>query len=334
MEFARGAFPSACNLPLLSDDERAAVGTAYRREGQAAAISLGERLVSGSVRDSRIEAWRAFITDHPEAWLYCWRGGLRSQTVQGWLAEVGVDVPRVPGGYKQLRTLCLDLLERHAQQTDKYWLLLGGRTGTGKTEVLKPRQTSIDLEGLAQHRGSAFGARDVPQPPLIGFENALAIDALRHTAPYVLLEDESRAIGRVGIPEAWYTRMQQTPVVILEARLGERCERIQSEYVDEPLAAGTPPEALHTRLSGALDRIRKRLGGLRHQQVSAELASAFDGGDHTRWIGQLLEWYYDPMYDYQLEKKRTRVIFSGDRAAVETFLTEAERDPTRLTLNR
>ena len=94
-EFALGAFPGAVNLPLLTDAERAAVGTRYKRCGQQAAIALGEELVSGAVRDARIEAWRGFITAHPTTLLYCWRGGLRSQIAQEWLRDVGVDVSRV-----------------------------------------------------------------------------------------------------------------------------------------------------------------------------------------------------------------------------------------------
>ena len=106
-EFALGAFPGAVNLPLLTDAERAAVGTRYKQCGQQAAIALGEELVSGATRTERIDSWRTFIATHPGTLLYCWRGGLRSQIAQEWLRDSGVEVARIAGGYKTLRRTCL-----------------------------------------------------------------------------------------------------------------------------------------------------------------------------------------------------------------------------------
>jgi|TARA_Y100000031_G_C8184169_1_gene368059 tRNA 2-selenouridine synthase len=319
-EFSRGAFPRASNLPLLTDEERAAVGTTYKRRGQKAAIALGERLVSGDIRVRRVQAWLAFATEHPNAWLYCWRGGMRSATVQSWLHDAGMDLPRVEGGYKRLRALCINTLEAAADDQQRPWLMLGGRTGTGKTEVLTSQQAGIDLEGLANHRGSAFGARDAPQPTPIAFENALAADYLRHRTLSVLLEDESRAIGRVGIPGSWFARMQRSPVVILEASLEERGQRIAAEYVREPMRTGKTPQELEFTLRESLGRISRRLGGRRHKLIDTALSNAFAHGDHTTWITMLLKWYYDPMYDYQLRKKKERIVFSGSRPDVIGYL--------------
>ncbi len=317
-EFATGAVPGAVNLPLLTDDERHQVGLTYKEKGQAAAIDLGETLVSGAIREARLAGWLAFMESHPDAWLYCWRGGLRSETVQDWLRAAGVAIERVPGGFKALRQRCVGLLQS-APGTGA-WLVLGGRTGTGKTVVLNEVPGSIDLEGLANHRGSAFGAALSAQPTPINFENALAVAWLNHTHPYLLLEDESRTIGRLGLPPAWHARMQTAPIVILEADLESRTAHIVEEYVDEPLALGMSRSALLERLQGALDRIQRRLGGLRHRQVSERLAEGFRTGEHRPWIQSLLSWYYDPMYDYQLEKKESRIIFRGDRNAVREFL--------------
>jgi tRNA 2-selenouridine synthase len=108
LEFARGAFPAARNLPLMSDEERAAVGSCYKQRGQDAAIALGQELVSGVIRDARITAWREFARAHPEGYLYCFRGGLRSQIVQQWLRDSGIDYPRVSGGYKAMRRFLID----------------------------------------------------------------------------------------------------------------------------------------------------------------------------------------------------------------------------------
>jgi tRNA 2-selenouridine synthase len=317
-EFLDGAVPGAVNLPLLSDDERHQVGLTYKEQGQAAAIAVGEALVSGAVKEARLKAWLDFIQTHPDTWLYCWRGGLRSETVQSWLGEAGATIKRVPGGFKALRQRCLEIID--AAPVTKPSLVLGGRTGTGKTVVLNEVAGSIDLEALANHRGSAFGAALSPQPMPVSFENALAVEYLNHNHPFLLLEDESRTIGRLAVPPAWHAEMQKAPLIILEAELESRAAHIAEEYVAEPLAAGLSEVDLAERLQGNLDRIQRRLGGLRHRQVSEQLANGFRTGDHNPWIQSLLSWYYDPMYDYQLEKKEGRIIFRGDRPAVRDFL--------------
>lgn len=320
-EFAAGAVPGAVNLPLLTDDERHQVGLTYKTDGQAAAVALGERLVSGEIRAARVAAWAEFVRQHPDTWLYCWRGGLRSETVQVWLAEQGLEVPRVPGGFKALRHCCLEAIDSAPGQLP--WLVLGGRTGTGKTAVLKRVHGHIDLEGLANHRGSAFGGHPEGQPTPVSFENALAVEWLNHDAPTLVLEDESRTIGRLAVPPAWHAAMQQAPLVILEADLDARARHIAREYVWEPLARGMAAVTLHDRLADALGRIRSRLGGLRYAEISTLLDHAFDNGEHGPWIERLLGWYYDPMYDYQLETKLERVVFRGEAEAVRRFLAEA-----------
>jgi len=327
-EFATGSVPGAINRPLLTDDERHQVGITYKQQGTNAAVALGEALVSGATKQERIEGWVAAAAAHPDIWLYCWRGGLRSRTACEWLAAHGTDVPRVEGGFKALRNCCLTVLERAAATdaatpdaaTKKEWLILAGRTGTGKTILLREHPDSIDLEALANHRGSAFGAQPCAQPTPVTFENSLAVAYLKLRSERVLLEDESRTIGRLALPASWHQRMQQAPLVVLERSLGERVAIIRQEYVDEPLAAGTPASDLHDRYRGALDRIRKRLGGARHSEVAQALSSGFETGAHERWIEQLLSWYYDPMYDYQLEQKQDRIVARGDADEVRAYL--------------
>ena len=319
VEFAQGALPTSTNLPLLSDADRHEIGLVYRTEGREAAVARGHQLVSGPTRAQRIQAWLEFAANHPDCWLYCWRGGLRSQIAQAWLKDAGRAVPRVAGGYKCLRRACLDTLENTARDT-KPWFVLAGRTGSGKTQIIQRLAHAIDLEGLARHRGSAFGAHPGGQPTPVAFENALAVAALRHAGSALVLEDESRTIGRLALPNSWYARMAAAPLVLLKATTETRVRNIRSEYVDEPLARGIAANELQDQLTASLDRIRKRLGGERHRRVGAALAEGFRTGDHEAWIGLLLAWYYDPMYDYQLAAKRERIIFSGDARAVTEFL--------------
>ncbi|MBM4205132.1 MAG: tRNA 2-selenouridine(34) synthase MnmH [Gammaproteobacteria bacterium] len=321
-EFAVGHLPGAINLPILNDEERARVGTTYKTEGADAAQALGHSLVSGDVRASRLEAWSALLGARPETYLYCWRGGARSRIAAEWLAELGLEPVRIEGGYKRLRHLCLDTLNVSAQARHHWWMV-GGRTGSGKTRFLHTRSDSIDLEALANHRGSAFGAAVTPQPALATFENALACALLAHNKPLLVLEDESRTIGRIGLPDGFFAAMLQSPVVILEASLEERIAAIRKEYVEEALDTSAPA-LLHSRFRSALARIQRRLGGQRYGEVLAAIDRGFANGDHDGWIERLLTWYYDPMYDYQLEKKQARIRFSGPATAVTSFL-DAQR---------
>lgn len=327
-EFAAGAVPGAVNLPLLTDAERARVGKAYKEAGQTAAIRLGHSLVGGETKAARLALWQDFLTRHPQAWLYCWRGGLRSEIVQSWLAGSGFPTPRVEGGFKALRHLCLETLTRAPEERE--WLVLGGKTGSGKTELLQTISWSIDLEGIANHRGSAFGARATEQPAPIGFENALAVAYLKHRHGRLLLEDESRLIGRRAVPPVWHARMQRSPLLILEVDQAVRCANICREYIVEPLAAGTEPSALFDHYRGAIEKIRKRLGGQRTSAIQSALNRGFETGEHEAWVMSLLEWYYDPMYDYQLAKKRARVIAQGDRQTLAELLEELGEDSTCL----
>ena len=318
-EHARGAVPQAVNLPLLDDDERHQVGLTYKTQGHDAAVALGHELVSGAVRETRERAWLQHVERHPDTWIYCWRGGQRSAIAQRWLAGHGVDLPRVPGGFKALRHACLEVLAR--APGEKKWIVLAGRTGSGKTDVLRTLDNAIDLEGRAAHRGSAFGATDRPQPTPVDFENALAVDYLRHRAAAVVVEDESRTIGRLAVPEAWHAHMQTAPLALLEVPMAVRVANIEREYVAGPLYRGIPPAALYARLSDALGRIRRRLGGDRHRHIQAELDSAFmAAAGHGAWIERLLTWYYDPMYDYQLSGKRERVVMEGGPEEIRAFL--------------
>ncbi|MEE9254513.1 MAG: tRNA 2-selenouridine(34) synthase MnmH [Pseudomonadales bacterium] len=334
-EFARGSFPHATNLSLLTNDERHRVGLCYKNKGQAAAMALGNELVSGEVRRERMRDWSRFFEDHCDAALYCWRGGLRSETVQAWLADAGVIAPRVTGGYKALRQFLLETTE-HAPQAFRF-LVLGGRTGSGKTKLLTQFAEHADLEALAHHRGSAFGGHREPQPTPIDFENALAIALLKKRAAGVreiLVEDESRTIGRLAIPASLHQAMNDAPLVVLEAELATRVENILGEYVHEPLEHMST-EALEATLCGALGRIQRRLGGKRYAQIRALVEKAFASDDdalHREWIKRLLETYYDPQYDHQLDTKAERIVFRGDDEDVAEFL--AERRMTVLDSHR
>ena len=335
VEFRAGAIPGAVNLPLMDDEERRRVGLCYKQHGPEAALALGHRLVSGDLREARVAAWVDFVRAHPDAVVMCFRGGQRSGIARQWLAEAGYSIPRVAGGYKALRSFLLDTHERVAAQCG--FTVLGGLTGTGKTELLAEVVQAVDLEAHAAHRGSSFGRRLCKQPGQVDFENALAADFLRRRAQglnHFVVEDESRFIGQRHLPRSLHLRMQSAPLVWLEASLEERIARIRKDYVLDILneLLDTHDEVtawaqLSEMLISSLARIARRLGGARHAEAAALMAGALEQhqkhGDtqaHDAWIALLLKHYYDPMYASQRAARDSRVVFRGPRAAVLAWL--------------
>ena len=319
VEYLQGTLPTSVNLPILNDQERHEVGICYKQQGSAAATKLGHQLVSGDTRDQRIANWSEFLTVQPNAHLYCWRGGQRSEIAQSWLKDAGFEVPRVNGGYKALRRCLLGRFEQISPL-----IVVSGYTGVGKTDFINQFSESIDLESLAHHRGSAFGKRVSPQPAQADFENTLAIDLLKkRTKGCLFVEDESRLIGRIQIPHLFKNAMDAAGIVVLQDSLEQRVERILQDYIvvqfdnftieygDEAL------EYLSNQLLAATDGIKKRLGGVNHKTVRDMVESALaqhganDIQGHKAWIEYLLVHYYDPMYRYQLEQKSDRIVFTG-----------------------
>ena len=348
IEFKKGSFPHVKSLPLMTDVERAKVGTSYKRDGQEAAIKLGHRLVSGETKDKRMALWLDFAKQNPNGYLYCFRGGLRSHTTQAWLTEAGCDYPLVKGGYKAMRRFLIDRLDSicdysiDSERKEKIYIV-AGQTGAAKTDLLLKFDNAIDLEGLANHRGSAFGKRAAGQPSQIDFENALSVQFLRqhHKSPNtpILLEDESHLIGRCALPEKLRSAMHKSPIVVVEAELETRVEHSFSNYILQKLAEWeafcteeastekpTAFELFAQELRQSMFNIRKRLGGVRHQELTTMLDSALaahEAGDnslHRDWIRMLLSEYYDPQYDYLLEKRKDRIVFRGSAVEVEAYL--------------
>ena len=335
IEFNQGAFPHSENVPLINDVEREAIGIRYKNLGQDEAIQLGHTLVQGEIKSTRIQQWEQFVNKHPAGVLYCFRGGMRSKISQQWIYEnTGIIYPRIKGGYKALRRFLIDELETSIQQLTP--VILGGRTGIGKTIFLKQLTQKIDLEGIYHHRGSVFGKHVTPQPSQIDIENSLSIEfiKLRHQGySTIVLEDEGGNIGSRRLPDSLIKKMKQSPIVMLETGIEERIDITFEEYVNEALAEhqsfyGTETgfQRWSEQLHQALDKIERRLGGVRHRELKALLSHALQQhGEgitepHKEWIKVLLVDYYDPMYDYQLSKKQEQVVFKGQQDEVLEYL--------------
>ena len=311
-EYERGRIPNSINLPILDDSERSRVGIEYKQKGNEAAVQLGFALVDEREKEKRVNSWSRFIDANPNALLTCWRGGQRSEIAQRWLADSGVDVPRIEGGFKAIRQCSLDVFE---QSNSRTWIVLAGSTGVGKTQFLNTYRESIDLEALAHHRGSAFGQLESPQPTPVSYELALAQCVLQtDQLNACLIEDESRTIGRLAIPNPLFVAMQTAPVVVVESSFEERIQLTYEHYVRN---------ADSLNLLNALKRIQKRLGRERYTDVKTQLERAIEQRSeslHLDWIASLFKWYYDPMYEYQLNGKLDRVVFRGNVAAVRDYL--------------
>jgi len=293
-EFAQGHWPGAVNIPLFTDEQRHLVGLNYKQEGRLAAIQLGLKLCGPSLAELSIALTTAAAGPANPLRIYCWRGGMRSNSM-GWLAGLSDHpVMVLEGGYKSYRRWVLECFE----QT---WPLrvLGGRTGTGKTDLLLELNQQgvgvIDLEGLANHRGSSFGNLGLPpQPTSEHYENKLAecLEVLHHTGVQeIWLEAESIQVGRCRIPKGLFDQMQTSPVLEIQRSDRERVERLVKVY------------SCHQRaeLRQATERIQKRLGPQRTRQ-------AIEAIDSQNWdvaCEAMLD-YYDSCYDRELERSPAR----------------------------
>ena len=334
IEFEKGAFPHSVNLPLMNDEERHLVGIRYKKHGNDAAVKLGRTLVSGTSKEARVRAWCDFAETHPDALLYCFRGGQRSQLSQEWMREAGTPIVRLKGGYKAFRRYLIEETERSCDSFKP--ILLGGRTGSGKTILLQQIQNAIDLEALANHRGSSFGRHITPQPTQINFENALAYDLIQKLElgfKHLIFEDEGKNIGKDFLPDTFAECLSRGPLVILETPIQERVEITFAEYVTaaqenyRKTGCSDPLNEWKQDIVHAIERIKRRLGGLRYQNLSDIFENAVDeqirSGSldaHKEWVEYLLREYYDPMYDYQIQKRSEQVVFRGSSEEILSYL--------------
>lgn len=321
-EFDHGSMPTSVNIPILNDDEREIIGKKFKQDGSEAAQEAGYRLVSGALKDERVTKWKKFIDKNPNAWIYCARGGLRSRIAQIWLKEIGVDVDRVELGFKSLRNFCLKKID-DIKKDKKDWIILAGRTGSNKTKLINILNNSIDLEGLANHRGSAFGDKSTPQPTPINFENILSVKYFQHNNKKLILEDESRTIGRLVIPDLFHYKMRQSNICILEAPLVERVENIYNDYIANLSFSDNQAALNMKKFQNNLIKISKRLGSDNFKKIDKLMKRAFIDAKketHLQWIEELLSCYYDRMYDYQLDRKMNRCSYKGEWKACLDFL--------------
>ena len=321
-EFKKGSIPQSVNIPILNNDQFKKVGIEYKKNGSDAAIALGHSLVKGSLKENLIHHWTEHLKKNPECLLYCFRGGMRSEIAVKWLNDCGVKVNRLKGGYKNFRNW---VISQHLDIENyiKDWIIIGGLTGSGKTDFLRSFKESIDLERIANHRGSAFGIRDGGQPTQSNFENILTLDYLNHKYEKLILEDESRTIGRAGLPGFWYQKMQSSKLVILEVDDDKRAENIYYEYVYDELNNGVNEDNLLEKYLGSLNNIKRRLGNVVYDNIKDLMKSAFHQNEkeiHKEWILTLLTSYYDKMYSYKLDMRKDFIVHKGEIESCRDYI--------------
>ncbi len=298
-EYAHAHIPGAINIPILNDDNRKVVGTLYKRSGRVAAVQKGFELAGPDFHQMISDIRKHSVNDHIN--LYCWRGGMRSGIMQWILRLAAIDAVVLKGGYKAYRNWVLASLNK-----DYKFLVLGGKTGSGKTSLLHKLidlgEQVIDLEGLASHKGSAFGALGMePQPSIEMFENKLAqnLNKLDPSKP-IWIENESRSIGTCIIPGPIFESMRSSTLIELDRSVLKRKEQITKEY-------GVYSNEL---LGNCTIKIKKRLGP-NNLKVALE---HLNNNDFNSWLEMMIE-YYDRQYEYGnslRDKANIRIIDAAD----------------------
>ncbi len=313
-EFQEGHIRSAINIPLLNNEERIAVGTDYKQKGQAEAIKTGFRLVGPRLFDIVIHAQQT----RNEMIVHCWRGGMRSSNFCQFVGMAGVKTHQLKGGYKVYRQHAVESFAKSFQ-----FLIIGGCTGSGKSEILqalsRKGEQVIDLEGLAKHKGSAFGGLMMPaQPTTEQFQNELFEEIAKlDITKRIWIEDESVAIGKIFLPQDLWRTMNVGAVVEMKVDKPVRIQRLVNEYGD----------ANKEEFLQAMINVTQKLGGQYFNTAKEKLLE----GDMFATIDILLS-YYDKAYLRGLEKKKLRIKFdsSWDGISSDQFAEELIRKANSL----
>jgi tRNA 2-selenouridine synthase len=286
--------PDSVNVPLLSNDERAQVGTAYVQEGEFVARRMALKIIAPKLPEliesiiGRKQQGQAIV-------VHCWRGGLRSEAIASFLSIVGIDCWRLTGGYKAWRNLVIKELNNNCYQFTP--VILHGYTGVGKTELLQKLErfghAVLDLEQLANHRGSSFGGTGLgKQPTQKNFEAYLWQKLRAKGTVHLLMEAESRKIGKLSLPDFLLAAIDTGKKILVTGSIKTRTKRIVSDY------AGILDDSVRAELTNALWNLKEFLG----KNKTQELIDLLNKDDLTSVVKTLLTEYYDPHYGKHMRR--------------------------------
>lgn len=283
-EYRDSTIPGSLNIPVFNDEERAEIGTLYKQVSLDAAKERGLEIMSAKL-PSFIKQFKEIEGDKA---VFCWRGGMRSRTAATVLSLMDVHVSRIEGGIKAYRRLVVNTLDN--TRLDMEAFVLHGYTGTGKTAVLQHLEQEgypvLDLEGLSGHRGSIFGHIGLPSYNQKTFDSLL-FERLKEIgeSSYVLLEAESKRIGKVVLPDFLIEKKEAGTAIILDMPVEQRVEQIMKDY---------RPYEFKNQCIAAFNRIKDRI----HTPIAAEIARSLDEERFAEAVRLLLVHYYDPKYDH------------------------------------
>jgi len=293
-EFQDSRIPNAINVPLFTDEERAEIGTLYKREGQKAAKWRAMEIVSPKL-PVILEEIREIEKTNRKPLLYCWRGGMRSQSIAHFAMMSGLHIQRLEGGYRAYREY---VVEHIPEILPGQAVVIYGLTGTGKTDILHRLKESgypvLDLEGYANHKGSVFGAIDGHDPYNQKMFDGLLFEDLQSISgsPYFFMEGESKRIGHAVQPPELYEKKENGIHIRVISDLESRVERIYQQYVEKT-------DAFHARVEFALGRIMKRI---KPEAVQKEIQQCLLEKNYREMIRLLIVHYYDPRYDNKINE--------------------------------
>jgi tRNA 2-selenouridine synthase len=303
VEFDQGHIPNAINFPILDNENRKLVGTCYKQNGHEAAVILGYKLTGAHFYLIIKQAYKLF--PNKKIIMHCYRGGLRSQIMANLLSTAGFEINLLQGGYKRFRNWILDKINEPIQLS-----VLGGYTGSGKTIILKQLAAKniqvLDLEELANHRGSAFGSLGMPEQPTNEmFENLIGcqLQKLNPKNP-IWIEDESSMIGRCKVPKPIYDGIRNNTIYFLEIDFEQRTQNILVDY-------GTFDKEI---LKATTLKLSKRLGDLR----TREALEMLENNNMNEWAKAMLI-YYDKTYLFGLSKRAPQTILKINTLFIENI---------------
>jgi len=292
IEFFKGHLPRAINIPLFEDSERAEIGTLYKQQGKDSAVNRGLEIVSPKMTTFVNQA--KALSKNKKVFVYCFRGGMRSNSFAWLMNTSGLDACIMKGGYKAFRNYVLKYFEQ-----ERKLILLGGKTGSGKTDILKQLKEQslqiIDLENIAHHKGSAFGTiNEQKQNPQQVFEHQLFQNLSElNNANFIILEDESQSIGYNKIPKGLWQQMKQATIIKLEIPFELRVQKLVDDYTTVDIEA----------LKSCVIKIAQQLGSLNTKLCLQHLDEK-----NLHDVARLSLLYYDKAYEFSYKNKKQPII--------------------------